>query len=88
MDKNLNIIQDMEHNIEKLVSDFANNIQKNISEIQAKSITIKNKIQILRETYSGLIEDNSHKQIFLFCLESFNFQNKKIMVFKNMYFIF
>jgi hypothetical protein len=79
MDKNINIIQDMEHNIEKLVSDFANNIQKNITEIEATTITIKNKIQVLRETYSGLIEDNSHKQIFLFCLESFNFQNKKLL---------
>lgn len=41
--------------------------------------TIKEKIQILRETYVDLIEKNNHKQIFLFCLESFNFQNKTMV---------
>jgi len=33
----------------------------------------------MRDIYSDLIEKNNHKQIFLFCLESFNFQNKTLL---------
>ena len=69
----------MESQIETIVSKFATNIQKNIISITQMIKTIKEKIQILRETYVDLIEKNNHKQIFLFCLESFNFQNKTMM---------
>lgn len=69
----------MESQIEKIVGEFATNIQQNIVSIAQTIKTIKEKIQILRDTYVDLIEKNNHKQIFLFCLESFNFQNKSMM---------
>ncbi len=69
----------MESQIEKIVGEFATNIQKNIISIAQTIKTIREKIQILRETYVDLIDKNNHKQIFLFCLESFNFQNKTMM---------
>lgn len=69
----------MEANIEKIVADFATNIQKNILNITSTIKIVKDKIQILRDIYTDLIEKNNHKQIFLFCLESFNFQNKTLL---------
>ena len=69
----------MESQIEKIVGEFATNIQRNIMSITQTIKTIREKINILRETYVDLIEKNNHKQIFLFCLESFNFQNKTMM---------
>jgi hypothetical protein len=69
----------MEINIEKIVADFAINIQNNIKKISNTIKIVKDKIQILRDIYVDLIEKNNHKQIFLFCLESFNFQNKTLL---------
>jgi hypothetical protein len=69
----------MEANIEKIVAEFATNIQYNITNITNTIKTVKDKIQILRDIYGDLIEKNNHKQIFLFCLESFNFQNKTLL---------
>jgi hypothetical protein len=78
--ENLEIIQEgMEANIEKIVADFATNIQHNITNITNTIKVIKDKIQIMRDIYGDLIEKNNHKQIFLFCLESFNFQNKTLL---------
>lgn len=69
----------MEASIEKIVADFATNIQYNITNITHTIKIVKDKIQIMRDIYSDLIEKNNHKQIFLFCLESFNFQNKTLL---------
>ena len=69
----------MESNIEKIVAEFATNIFNNIISIKKNLKTVKDKIQVLRDIYSDLIEQNNHKQIFLFCLESFNFQNKTLL---------
>ena len=69
----------MEASIEKIVADFATNIQHNITNITHTIKIVKDKIQILRDIYGDLIEKNNHKQIFLFCLESFNFQNKTLL---------
>ncbi len=69
----------MESNIEKIVAEFATNIFDNIISIKKNLKTVKDKIQVLRDIYSDLIEQNNHKQIFLFCLESFNFQNKTLL---------
>ena len=78
--ENLEIIQEgMEASIDKIVADFATNIQHNIINIMHTIKIVKDKIQILRDIYGDLIEKNNHKQIFLFCLESFNFQNKTLL---------
>ena len=69
----------MEASIDKIVADFATNIQHNIINIMHTIKIVKDKIQILRDIYGDLIEKNNHKQIFLFCLESFNFQNKTLL---------
>jgi hypothetical protein len=69
----------MESQIEKIVGEFTTNIQRNIISITHTIKTIREKINILRETYVDLTEKNNHKQIFLFCLESFNFQNKTML---------
>ncbi len=69
----------MEASIEKIVANFATNIQQNITHITHTIKIVKDKIQILRDIYGDLIEKNNHKQIFLFCLESFNFQNKTLL---------
>lgn len=69
----------MEASIEKIVADFATNIQHNITNITHIIKIVKDKIQIMRDIYGDLIEKNNHKQIFLFCLESFNFQNKTLL---------
>ena len=69
----------MEASIEKIVADFATNIQHNITNITNTIKVVKDKIQSLRNIYGDLIEKNNHKQIFLFCLESFNFQNKTLL---------
>ncbi len=69
----------MEASIEKIVADFATNIQHNITNITNTIKIVKDKIQSLRNIYGDLIEKNNHKQIFLFCLESFNFQNKTLL---------
>ena len=80
IEKNLMILQEvMEANIEKIVANFATNIQENITNITNTIKVVKDKIQVLRDIYSDLIEKNNHKQIFLFCLESFNFQNKTLL---------
>ena len=78
--KNLEVLQEeMEANIEKIVANFETNIQYNIINISNTIKVVKNKIQILRDIYIDLIDKNNHKQIFLFCLESFNFQNKTLL---------
>lgn len=69
----------MENTIESNKKDFSSKTQETIKSIDATIKTIKEKIQILRNMYIELTESNGHKQIFLFCLETFNFQNKMMI---------
>lgn len=69
----------METTIDTITTDFSTKIQQNITSIDTTIKTIKEKIQILRNIYIELTELNGHKQIFLFCLETFNFQNKMMI---------
>ena len=69
----------LENTIETNKNDFSSNTQETIKSIDATIKTVKEKIQILRNMYVELTESNGHKQIFLFCLETFNFQNKMML---------
>jgi hypothetical protein len=69
----------MEQQLETLNSEFSI-VKENIHTIVLNSASIKTKIEKLRNIYSEMILENSHKKIFLFCLESFNFQIKSFSV--------
>ena len=69
----------MESQLESLKSEFFI-VKENTCKISANYISIKEKIGKLKHVYSEMISTNSHKKIFLFCLESFNFQIKAFNV--------
>ena len=69
----------MECQLETLKTEFSI-IKENISIISENSISIKSKIEKLKRVYSEMISSNCHRKIFLFCLESFNFQIKSFSV--------
>lgn len=69
----------MESQLESLKSEFSV-VKENICKISANYNSIKEKIGKLKHLYSEMISTNSHKKIFLFCLESFNFQIKAFNV--------
>ncbi len=69
----------MEQQLEKLKEEFSI-VKDNIQTIILNYNSIKTKIEKLRTIYSDMIIANSHKKIFLFCLESFNFQIKSFSV--------
>lgn len=69
----------MEQQLETLNSEFSI-VKENIHTIVLNSSSIKTKIEKLRNIYSEMISANSSKKIFLFCLESFNFQIKSFSV--------
>lgn len=55
-------------------------VKENIHSVNTNISSIKTKLDKLRSVYSKMISTNSHKKIFLFCLESFNFQIKSFSV--------
>ena len=69
----------MESQLELLKSEFSI-VKENTCKISANYNSIKEKIGKLKYVYSEMISTNSHKKIFLFCLESFNFQIKAFNV--------
>jgi hypothetical protein len=69
----------MEEQLETLNYEFSI-VKENIHTIILNSASIKTKIEKLRNIYSEMISANSYKKIFLFCLESFNFQIKSFSV--------
>ena len=69
----------MESQLETLKSEFSI-VKENTCKISANYNSIKDKIGKLKHLYSEMISTNSHKKIFLFCLESFNFQIKAFNV--------
>jgi len=69
----------MEEQLNILKTDFSI-VKENINSIVSNSTSIKIKIEKLRNVYSNMIQMNSYKKIFLFCLESFNFQIKSFSV--------
>ena len=69
----------MEEQLETLNYEFSI-VKENIHTIISNSASIKTKIEKLRNIYSEMISANSYKKIFLFCLESFNFQIKSFSV--------
>ena len=69
----------MESQLESLKSEFSI-VKENTCKISANYNSIKEKIGKLKHVYSEMISTNSHKKIFLFCLESFNFQIKAFNV--------
>lgn len=69
----------MESQLESLKSEFSI-VKENTCKILANYNSIKEKIGKLKHVYSEMISTNSHKKIFLFCLESFNFQIKTFNV--------
>ena len=69
----------MESQLELLKLEF-NLVKENIKKISSNYNSIKEKIGKLKHVYSEMISTNSHKKIFLFCLESFNFQIKAFNV--------
>ena len=69
----------MESQLDLLKSEFSI-VKENISKISANYVSIKDKIGKLKHVYSEMISTNSHRKIFLFCLESFNLQIKSFSV--------
>jgi hypothetical protein len=69
----------MESQLELLKSEFSI-VKENTCKISSNYNSIKDKIGKLKHLYSEMISTNSHKKIFLFCLESFNFQIKAFNV--------
>lgn len=65
----------MESQLELLNSEFSI-VKENTCKISSNYYSIKDKIGKLKHVYSEMISTNSHRKIFLFCLESFNFQIK------------
>ena len=69
----------MEEQLDTLNHEFTV-VKENINSINTNISSIKTKLDKLRSVYSKMISTNSHKKIFLFCLESFNFQIKSFSV--------
>lgn len=69
----------MEEQLKLLKTEFSI-VKENIHTIHLNSTSIKTKIEKLRTIYSQMVSENSSKKIFLFCLESFNFQIKSFSV--------
>ena len=69
----------MESQLELLNSEFSI-VKENTCKISSNYNSIKDKIGKLKHVYSEMISTNSHRKIFLFCLESFNFQIKAFNV--------
>ena len=69
----------MEEQLKLLKTEFSI-VKENIHTIHLNSASIKTKIEKLRTIYSQMVSENSSKKIFLFCLESFNFQIKSFSV--------
>lgn len=69
----------MESQLELLKTEFSI-VKENTCKISANYNSIKDKIGKLKHLYSEMISTNSHRKIFLFCLESFNFQIKAFNV--------
>lgn len=69
----------MEEQLKLLKREFSI-VKENIHTIHLNSASIKTKIEKLRTIYSQMVSENSSKKIFLFCLESFNFQIKSFSV--------
>lgn len=65
-------------NIDTLKSDFQS-ILKLQYDIQTYKKTIQEKLDELKTIYNGLVKTNT-KKIFLFCLDSFYFQYKTLMI--------
>ena len=65
-------------NIDKLKSDFQSILQKQNSNNQSNMI-LDEQINNLKETYNNMVKQNT-KKIFLFCLDSFYFQYKTILL--------
>ena len=69
----------MEHQLETIKTEFSI-VKENIHAITNNLTTVKKKLDRLKQIYSDMISANSNKKIFLFCLESFNFQIKSFSV--------
>ena len=69
----------MEEQLDTLNHEFTV-VKENIHSVNTNIASIKTKLDKLRCVYSKMISTNSHKKIFLFCLESFNFQIKSFSV--------
>jgi len=65
-------------NVDTLKSDFQS-ILKLQYDIQKHKKTIQEKLDELKNIYNGLVKTNT-KKIFLFCLDSFYFQYKTLMI--------
>jgi hypothetical protein len=69
----------MEEQLDTLIHEFTT-VKENINSINKNISSVKTKLDKMRSVYSKMISTNSHKKIFLFCLESFNFQIKSFSV--------
>ena len=69
----------MEQQLETIKTEFSI-VKENIHAITNNLTTVKKKLDRLKQIYSNMISTNSNKKIFLFCLESFNFQIKSFSV--------
>ena len=69
----------MEEQLDILIHEFTA-VKENINSINKNISSVKTKLDKMRSVYSKMISTNSHKKIFLFCLESFNFQIKSFSV--------
>jgi hypothetical protein len=69
----------MEEQLCTLIQEFTT-VKDNINSINLNISSVKTKLDKMRSVYSKMISANSHKKIFLFCLESFNFQIKSFSV--------
>ena len=69
----------MEQQLETIKTEFSI-VKENIHAITNNLTTVKKKLDRLKQIYSDMISTNSNKKIFLFCLESFNFQIKSFSV--------
>ena len=69
----------MEEQLDTLIHEFTA-VKENINSINKNISSVKTKLDKMRSVYSKMISTNSHKKIFLFCLESFNFQIKSFSV--------
>jgi len=69
----------MEEQLCTLIHEFTA-VKENINSINKNISSVKTKLDKMRSVYSKMISTNSHKKIFLFCLESFNFQIKSFSV--------
>ncbi len=69
----------MEEQLVSLINEFTA-VKERINSINTNILSVKTKLDKMRNVYTKMISTNSHKKIFLFCLESFNFQIKAFSV--------